>query len=275
MNGFFEQLAPQQNKSKEASGFFESLQEEKPSYGQEALRYGTRSASRAIETAAGLPGDILSLIQQGVGYGAEKLTGNELIGEAIRKGPSSIESDEFTPGTVPTSGELKELSEGLTKGYTAPKNELERFSDEVISDITSLALPVKGKIPFLKSIGLALGANAAKEGAKAFGGSETTQSAVKLGSLFLGGLGTGKKAKTYVQDLYEKSKQSIPKNTMFETGSLLNNLKKTETELTKGIPTPTKDIVLKSLKDIENKAAGGAMPFEDLVQAHHDINEVI
>lgn len=231
------------------------------------IRYGGRSLSRAAETAVGLPGDLINLIKTGLTYGLTKATGADP--EDISKLMNRRQL--LTP---PTSSDLKSLSEETTKGFTKPENKLEEFSDNVISDLTSLAVPIKGRVPFLRALGTSLGANVAKEGVGYVGGSEGAQEATKLGALFLTGLAAGKSADKLKNNLYEKSRDSIPKGTMIDTVVLGSKLNAVKNQISKGISTPTKTTVLKSIKDIEKKAKGGAMEFEDLVQAHHDLNEI-
>ncbi len=249
--------------------------ESKSNFAQETKRHLVRSAARAGETILGMPGDIVGLAQKGIGYGIEKLTGNKLAREAIEKGPQSIKGDEFTPEPIPTSENIREPLAQLTKGYTEPQNYYEEIADDVVSDLTALSIPVKGRIPFMRAIGTAIAANAAKEGAKQLDVGETGQAAIKLGTMFLAGLKAGPKADEIKNNLYKVAKSSIPEGTMIDSTSLLSRIEPVEKELSKGISTATKTDVLSSLKELKNKASGGALPFEDLVQTHHDINEIL
>ena len=251
----------------------EILQE--PTFGQEAVRHGVRSAARVGETIAGLPGDIVGLLRSGLGYGAEKLTGNKGIREAIEKGPESITGDEFTPESIPSSGQLQQALGKATKGFTQPQGRGEALADEFISDITSLAIPVKGKIPFARAIGTAFAGNLGKEFAKEAGVDETGQFATKMGIFGLAGLIRPKEADKFVSNLYDKARTAIPEGTMIPTTKLTRELNVLEKELGKGKSTATKKQVLDDLKELENKAAGGALPLDDLVQYYHDINETM
>lgn len=254
---------------------FDQEIDEKPSIGSEVTRHGVRSASRVAETALGLPGDVVRLLQVGIGKGLGKLTGNKLLEESILQGPSSISSDEFTPENIPSSSELRQGSEEVSRGFTAPQSPEEEFSDEVISDLTSLALPL-GKTPsFLKTLGIAVGSNLAKLEAEQLGADEKGQAATKLGSMFLIGLINRKNANDFVKNLYENARSKIPQGTMLPAENLLKDLGKVETEISKGISTSSKEQVVKAINDLQKKAAGGAIPAEDLVQSYHDVNEIM
>lgn len=246
-----------------------------PSFGKELLRHGARSVARGAETLLGLPGDVLSLAKTGVGKGVELIAGKPLpqFREALEKGPSAIQGDEFTPEAIPTSENLKEITGAATKGLTNPQSEIEEGFDELVSDFASLALPVKGKIPFTRALGTSLFANLGKQLVKDFGGSETAQNATKIGSMFLAGMFRPKQADKFVDSLYKESKELIPKGTMIPSESIVKNLSHIENDLSKGLETATKDKVLRDVKTLKNKASGGAIPLDEVVQTYHDINE--
>jgi hypothetical protein len=134
--------------------------------GQRLLRGGARSASRVAEAALGLPGDIASGALGLTNMGIEKLTGS----------PSPLPAEQ---NIWPTSQNLKDVTRDviekplLPEGYLQPQGETEKFSDMVLSDLTQLAIPLKGKLPLgrvLAGSGLtSLAGNLASEASKALG----------------------------------------------------------------------------------------------------------
>lgn len=245
--------------------------------GLEIPRHAARTGSRVVETLAGLPGDIVDLLKTGLGYGAEKIAGKPLpaFREALEKGPSSVQGDEFLPENIPSSREIREPIGKLTKGFTEPQSEKEELSDEIISDIASFAIPVKGKIPFARSIGTALASNLAKEGVKKLGGKEGTQAATKLGTMFLAGLIGRGNVKNFAKNLYEKRDSLLPPGAEIESSRLVKSLEQTKRNLEKGVSTPNKNAVIKPIDEILNKSKSGMIKIEDLTAAQRDFNELM
>ena len=245
--------------------------------GLEIPRHAARTGSRVVETLAGLPGDIVDLLKTGLGYGAEKIAGKPLpaFREALEKGPSSVQGDEFLPENIPSSREIREPIGKLTKGFTEPQTEKEEFSDELISDIASLAIPVKGKIPFARSIGTALAANLAKQGVKELGGREGTQALTKMGTMFIAGLLGRGNVKNFSKNLYEKRDSLIPPGAEIESSRLVKSLEQTKRNLEKGVTTPNKNAVIKPIDEILQKSKSGMIKIEDLTAAQRDFNELM
>ncbi len=245
--------------------------------GLELPRHAARTGSRVVETLAGLPGDIVDLLKTGLGYGAEKIAGKPLpaFREALEKGPSSVQGDEFLPENIPSSREIREPIGKLTKGFTEPQTEKEELSDEIFSDIASLAIPVKGKIPFARSIGTALAANLAKQGAKELGGREGTQALTKMGTMFLAGLLGRGNVKDFAKNLYEKRDSFLPPGAEIESSRLVKALEQTKKNLEKGVSTPNKTAVIKPIDEILQKSRNGMIKIEDLTAAQRDLNELI
>lgn len=250
---------------------FDQLDQKQPqkkeSFSQSALRNVARTGSRITETIAGLPGDIIQ---------TTKAIGEKLpeVPKFLEGSPSPIrEPLKKAAETLPTSKKLKQKATEQSKGYLEPRNELESFADDVFSDAASLLLPGKTKIPFAKSLGVALAGNSAKEFAKEAGVGDTGQFLTKLGTMFFAGSLKPGQADKLVKSLYEKSHKAVPKDTMLNSDALIKNADKLENELKKGLSTSTKEPILKDLKELKNKGAGGAIPFEDVIESYRNINE--
>lgn len=226
----------------------------------EAGRHAARIGSRIAETIGGIPGDISSLIQSGVFAGLEKL-GMPVSEETQKK---------IRKGNLPTREELKEFSEETTGGFTAAKNPTEKSIDEFVEMAASLLGPMK----FRKSLGVALGSQAAKEGLKILGVGEGSQEAAKLGTMFaLSVLNPGGALK-YASSQFDKA-NSLAKGASVTATTLENGLNSLMGDLQKGITTPAKEAVIKPIKDILNKVSGGQILVEDLTATKRDLSTLM
>lgn len=221
---------------------------------QKIGRNTARSFARAAESVLGLPGDILSLPKK-------------LLPEPLKKAP-------IFGLNLPSSDELKDLNQKIFGNILKPQSEGEEFSDEIVSDAASLLLPIKGKIPFLRAIGTSIFTNSASKGIEALGGSKDAQTAIKLGAFFLSGL-TGKgSVKKFWTKKYDEAIKNIPSGDKFNAVKLQNDLNSLGKELIKGISTPSKSNVLKSVNEIKNKIKKGKLPVEEAVEIKRNINEL-
>lgn len=227
-----------------------------------ALRNIARTGSRAVETLVGLPGDIQDLINSGVFYGLEKLTGLPRTEEAEHAAREA---------SLPTSKKLKGKAEELSKGYLKPQGKVEETLDEATETVTSLLGPMK----FRKALGVGLGASAIKEGIGALGFGKGTQEAGKLGSMFiLSAINPGGAAK-YANSLYDKADKLLPAGAKVDAKTLKSELASLHNDLSKGVTTPPKNALLKPIEELFDKIKGNEIPVEELVAAKRDINTLI
>lgn len=243
----------------------------------EFKRHVARTGSRIGETIAGFPGDFVKFVN----FLGDKLPEVKVPGQEnnplLSLGKKGLES-------LPTSQDLREISEQYTKGYTKAQGPKEELSDEIFSLASALALPAKNPVQltgFLTALGKNLPMSFAKaaavkgagKGAEELGAGPKTKAAAELGMLFLTGMLGKKTAKEYVSEKYQQARSAIPEGDILPTNKFLSGLEKVEQELSKGVSTPTKNEVLAPLKELKAKASGGGMLVEDLVQSYHDINE--
>lgn len=242
-----------------------------------------RTGARIGETLVGLPGDVRDVVKMGGGWLLDKARG------FIGKDPLNEEQKTLTPGifdlvgnlveSLPTSENLKEnITRKYTGEYLEPSNEYERFSDNVASDFAALALPVKGKIPFARSLGQSIIANSGGEVAKEFGG-DKAEAYTKLGLLFGMGLASGGKkggVKKYINGLYNEMESTIPEGAQVSTKQLSKELDQIEAILKKGDPgASSKQPAFKKIDSLKNKIKSGEIDVDELVQFNKDINESI
>lgn len=246
---------------------FETIPKE-PGFLEESARHIGRSASRAVETVAGLPGDIVNLALNAPAKAAELITGEKVPESAMKIARA------FIPGAMaPTSSELREVSKTAFNGYLEPKNEKEKFSDEIVSDFASLLIPVKGKIPFVRSMLSAIGGNVLKKGSELTGLPDWASQTAKIGSMFLISAYNPKGAEKYVNNLFSSSRERLPKNAKVGAQDLLKDLSKVEKELSRGGSAAYKNPSLTKIKEIKGKIKKGNIPVDDLTQFKIDINQ--
>lgn len=256
---------------------------EEEGYLASGVRQVARTGARAVETIAGLPGDIQSIFNAAGEYVGEfagdqlrKLVGKEPLTEEQKLEQRQFMQDVRVP-FPPTSQELRSGTQALTGEYLEPKGQAEEFADEVVSDLSSMMIPVKGKMPFAKTLGKVLLANAGAEVAKAYAGEEAG-APTKLGLLFATSLIGGKKGgvKKYIDDLYDKMEASAPEGASVSAKGLSSRLDKIKTMLMKGDPTePTKQAPLQVINSMREKIKDGRINVDELVQFNKDINSRI
>ena len=227
----------------------------------EVGRHAARIGSRIAETVGGIPGDVSSLIQSGVIAGMNKLTGHELSSEG---------HEEIRKQRLPTSGELKEFSEEKSGGFTSPQNEFEKFGDEAAETLASLIGPMK----FRKALGVAAGASLAKQGVKTLGLGEGAQEAAKLGTMLMISATNPRGAMKYASEQYNKANQ-LAKGASIHVGKFTTNMESMLKDLSKGIPTAPKNVVIKTIEDTLSKVKNNKMLVEDLTASKRDINTIM
>ncbi len=267
MPDIFDEISLEEEMPKR-DAFDEISFEPSPTFKEELGRHTARTASRIGETLAGLPGDIGRLLQAGAGAAETQAA---KVREKI--GLKPLKEIRAPPG-LPGSQELKDLSSKIFGEKVLPKTKTEAFIDNIVSDAAALAIPLKGKIPFIRSIGTAIAGNLTQKGAERLGLGEKGQTAAKLGAFFLSGL-TGKgNVKKYWKEQYKLSEEAVPKNTKVETFKLERKLDNLSRKLEKGITTPSKSFVSAPLNNIRKKIKKGTVKIDELIQFKTDINEL-
>jgi len=233
----------------------------------EVKRHLTRSAIRSAETLAGLPGDVVN-----APYNVAKLAvpkGQEKNFDQVK----NIAKYLIPGGNLPTSSDLKDISDKLSGGYTEPQSNVEKKSDDIISDFISLAMPIKGKIPFARSLGTSLAANLAESGVNHLGGEEGSQTATKLGTTFLLTALNPKGAGNYGKGLYKEAQDLLPKNARTDARHLSGELRRFKQELSKGGSAPSKSKALTKIDEILKTSKNGQLSVDELTNFKKTINE--
>lgn len=209
-------------------------------YLDDGVRNIARTGSRVLETLGGLPKNVL-----GIGESVYGMLPN-FISESTQKEiyPGIQKGYEYAKSFIPSSEDIRSgIGKLAPEGYLEPKTERESLADEIVSDFTSLITPIgplKAVGP-LKALGVAGASNIASYLTKNLGGSEKTQTGVKIGTTLLTSLGMGSSLKNKATQLYETARESI-----------LPGEKISATPITKALNKITKDYTSKGL----SKSAG-------------------
>lgn len=209
-----------------------------------------RSLSRIGETVLGAPGDIASFISS--------LFGKE-------------------QNILPTSGQLKNVSEKITRGYTKPETEFEKGFDEFTSDVATFALPGSGHYSLARNIGIPIVGNLVKQGLKYGNSDEKTQAYSKLGTMVALDLISRRSGgiKKYINNLWNDAEASVPKGVSIDAKSLEKSLDNLEKSLTAGGKKPSTSKSLEKILEIKGEIKNGKIPLQRLVPFRKSINEVI
>ena len=204
------------------------------------------------------------------------------IGETVLGAPGDIAS--FFAGLfgkeqniLPTSQSLREKSEKYSLGYTKPKNEFEETGGELISDITSMALPGSGHYSFARNIGVPIVGALVKQGLKYAGKDEQDQAYGKVGSMIALDLLSRRAGgvKKYAGSLFQKADEAIPKGLSIDAKGLERSLISLEKELAKGGERATTAKSLKKITEIKNEIKNGKIDAKALSAYRPSINEAI
>lgn len=243
---------------------------------QEGRRHIARSASRVGETLAGIPGSIRDMFNMFAVGIPEYAYGEELpaLREAVEQGTQGAAS--LFGYQTPSPENLRNITKQVSGGYTEPQNEIERISDDIVSDTAALVTPGKTGVSLARALGTSVFANSGAEVARAFYGDRAAAS-TKMGLLLAGSLATnGEGTKKYINKLYDRMRGEIPEGAEVSAKGLQSELRNIEARLRQGDPTvPSKQPALQTIQEIRNKISEGSISLEDAVAFNRDINERI
>lgn len=233
---------------------------------EQVLRRGERYLQRGAESILGIPGDIVQLVRGISGKLPGGITPEEDLNFVQKYGRRALEA-------LPGSEELRARGAEI-KPHLEPRTEKEDIEDEVVADFAALALPIKGKVPFVRALGLSVLGNAGKQAMKEMGFGEGAQETTKLGMILFGGMfGKGRGVKSHINNLYKEANSFIPKGAKLNYGT--KNLSKYKNQLLKGGIDDSKTKALEILTDIEGKLSKGVLPVDEAIAFDKRINRAI
>lgn len=177
---------------------FEIVEEKSPSLASQFPRHTARTVARGAESILGLPGDISSAVLGLGNYGIEKLTGSRPLPEKL----------------APTSEDLhedvtKRIGRLLPEDYLEPQSRNEERSDELFSDLATLLIPIKGKIPFARALKTAGLGNIASFLGDKLGAPEGVKTSLKVGTMLLSNFQSPRGYKDFVGTLPKKEQATF------------------------------------------------------------------
>lgn len=243
------------------------------------LRGSARFASRGAEQLLGSYGnlqtfakDLLTNYPQtaGVmGWAMSEYLGPERWERLIRGRPGQDQN-------LPTSSELKKVSEEATKGYTAPKTKGEKEVDELIEDITSTFNPMTRFVPgtrFQRAANHVLipaAANVAEKIVKDLGFSEDTAKKVKAAIWFPLSLANNINGSRYASELMNRGRNGFNPNLTVNVPAYQNQLNAVSRNMLRGDPRSA--LAQQQIAGIEHDIANGQNGMRDLMTRYDAIN---
>lgn len=283
-------LQPQQEASQEDtnSQYFESIKQA-PEYQKNpeplpqesrigsTVRNLARTGARVLETGAGMAGDVIRPAQDLLeNFISKTITGKPITPEQKEKIKKFYsKSEEMQP--FPTSSEIKESHEPITKEYLKPKNETEAIADEVTQDIVPYMLGGgKGFINSLVRAGSIAGlGQAGKEIARQTGAGEKGQDFAKMGTMFLSSMFDPKKATKLASSLYSAREASIPVGVTANATKLESNMLKMANKMRRSgrNMAPSEKEIAKAAEGIVADIRDGQMSYQKAAAHKRSLHE--
>jgi hypothetical protein len=233
-----------------------------------------RTKTRAVEAGLGFPGNTVKAVK----WLADMLPKSP---ESLQRKPNIVQKfGKKLLESLPTSHELKQVSQELYGDEVEPRNELEKHADETAETFVSMFMPGTRGIPVLaKTVG-PVAAQAAKWGAEKIGlepmGQEIAKNAVLLGLSVASQQGSRQMA----HNAMTASEQLAPQGASFPTQQLENALTNIEqtpwmrTALRSPNPSPSARPAIRAIQNIRALFRNGRMDVQDTIQARKDLNEI-
>lgn len=268
------------------------LEKYKPSEKTEPGLLGQLPA-RVVETVGGSVGNLKQMLQQ-VALGMYETYEPHIFPsgkapEKVREAPQWFKSaigigKPKGPGDFPTSQELREeVTQPIAKQLFGdkealePKNQTQKFFNELTEDVTGFLLPGSGKIKTWKKVSIPVTTDLAKEGLKYTGlvKPETADKA-KLGLMLAFDIAHRGNAGKFASSKFEEARASLPPNTVISTIPSIQKLYPIWQNLQSGLGTltPSKKKAAEAIEQFMKKAKTGQINGHEMMDAIHDLNEL-
>jgi len=229
-------------------------------------------AAKIGTTAIGLPGDILSLTNLVAAPLSKAITGKE-----------PLPFEETIPGKIfPTSSGLeKELHAAMP--YLKPKNDFQKFGNDVVGTITSLLTPAgQSKVgmfmktsPIVRATIKGIGAQLVGKGIENLSGDEKKGAYASSGALFAMSLLDKQGAAKYISNIFQKAEDALTKsgNPIVNASRLRNSLENTKQRLSRGTLSQTESAVVQDIDRALGHFKQDDIPVENLWGITRSLNE--
>lgn len=208
---------------------------------KDIARQPARVAEKVATRAVGLPGDVMSLVNDYIARPAQKLVTGK---------PGVPYEQTYLGKALPTTETHRKGIEEKTGEFFKPQNKIEQFVDDVVEDTALMFMPGGKSVKAAssgkelakqstKNLAKSIGANFLGEGAKEITGSETAGTATKAGALFVTSLLDTKAAAKQISTLYDKARSNLPPTATQNATKLSKDLDRFEHSITHGRPRST------------------------------------
>ncbi len=173
---------------------------------------------------------------------------------------------------LPTSSQLKELSETVTGGYTKPKTPGEEKFQEFTTDIGAIGSLRTGRIPTLRQGGIAGLANVGKVVAKDMGFNEDKSSYTKMGIWTALSLLDKVNAPRYAAEMTNNARRAFDPNLQANVPRYMNRLTQVQNNPTVLVSDPRTALARNQINTLQQNVANGQNSIESLMTAYDGVN---
>jgi hypothetical protein len=248
-------------------------QPKEQSLGKTLSRIPGQAAAATGAVIAGIPGSTLQA--------ANQLT--KPIVKAMGGTPKEYSELPISKIFPTTEEHLKRFEEKFPS--LKPKNDIEKFSQDVVKNAEELFLPGKylkmGKYALgkMRSFGISLASNTLGKGTEEFTGDKKKGEMVKNGSMLFLSLFNPTSAKDVASNLYSKSESLLSPNATDNAMDLLNGLSKVEHSITRGRSLSTlssaESSVIKEVNKVLDLIQNGQVNIKQLIAQKKSLNSTL
>jgi len=237
---------------------------------REIERVRAQQTSRMVERGLGLPGDILSLGQSLTGLGQKEipLTPEERQKQGIPEGTTAYrkENRKF----LPTSEDLRKLSEEVSGGYTKPQTQFEEQIGDYMGDVASRII---GPANFFTTAIVPAIGYGVKNYSKSLGLDDSQSGLAKMGIevvLDLASLGNARQAASF---LYDRAR-NLGRGLSLNAQPILNSLHALrDTWRLSGRTRTATNIAAPIERDLRNAITNNRLSADSIMDFRHRIND--
>jgi hypothetical protein len=244
--------------------------------------------SRGVEQIAGFPGNMRDFAKTMKNlYHEDPIIKKMKILEKEPKSFQKFQDENLsiipTIGSLidwfPTSSELREKSNKLTKGYTEPTDEYSKMGHEIFEDVISSIMPGSGPRNIFRNVAIPVLSFLAKQGANYFGIEEKGQTATKFGTTLLLNMMNRTNAPRLNREMWNNVERTVPNVNIRpnENAILLRQARDMENQLLLGLGSNSENSALRTVREFIEKLdrPNGTISARELAASNRSLNEIV
>lgn len=219
-------------------------------------------------------------------FGDIAKTVNDLVAAPLTKHVFGLEPVSYEESPIgkllPTTEQHKRNIEEAIP-FLKPKNDVEKFSQNIATDTAGLFLPGRvlrmdryAMTPF-RSLGIATAANTAGKGTELWTGDKSKGDTVRNGTMLALSLLNPTSARNISQNLYRSAHNLLPQNATVNATNFIQRLTDLETRILRGRPrenlSASERFVLDNIDRFRNLSQNNQMNMQSLVAQRRSFNE--